>query len=144
MAGTLINVVPRTTYDFGVLSTGSAKVIVGGPFDVSQYQDVNVLVRVHSVSITSGNELAVSLFEDGFVEGSDTPYVSPASLTGVVLTSANVAPSLAAAQGNTTAQFVSVGLEVTKSVAGNLMATISVDLLAKSADPFGSNACGCK
>lgn len=68
MAGRTIRVCPPRDFDFDDLGNGDHQdITVGERIDCSQYDQVDVMVRVHTTAtIPSGGTIEVVLYSDGF------------------------------------------------------------------------------
>jgi hypothetical protein len=135
MAGALINLLPKTAYDFSGIGTGSVPITaIAGPVDVLQYVDAAVIIRVHSISIAPTNSITFGIVDDGFVPGSDLPYLSSFFIVGYSLVSSTGAPALVSVFGPANGQYMTLGLAAQRPAGGALSATVSIDVLLRSSD----------
>ncbi len=135
MAGRVIKVCPPRDFDFTNLSTGNETVVIGERIDASQYDVMDVLVRVHTATTISTNgAIAVQVVSDGFTN--DDPSVDFFSdtlgqgtiLSGTVPVGLNV-ESLSASDGIGSMVAVRV---VGTAGAGAVTARLSIDLVMKT------------
>src|SRR5262249_39752390 len=126
MAGTLINVLPKTTYDFVHMTNGTLPLTpIAGPVDALPYTNVALLLRIHAISIDPGtsNKIVFSVCDDGYIEGSSVPYVSKAAVASTVLDENSSAPSLLSSSGFVIGQYLSLALSAVRNAAGAIKAT---------------------
>jgi hypothetical protein len=141
--GMVFRVIPRTKYTFDNLAiTGGAVTIfpIASHIDVSPFQEVDVQVRVHAYSVTSGSPfngagLGVLVAPDGFtMEDPVTVFQgtnvnTPFNSTGYFVT------NLTGVFGRLVS--VSLGVQLPATSVANLNCTLSIDLACKQGDPSG-------
>jgi hypothetical protein len=136
MAGARVNILPLTTLDFASFAVGQSVLLpLTAPIDVLQYTGFQTQLRVHAVSIATGNSLVFDLMDDGFVPGSDVPYIGNGNIAGGIVDDQTVAPTMIHSTVRRAAgQFVSLAVVVNRAVAGALTATVSIDVTLLSPD----------
>ena len=97
MAGHIVRVCPPRTFDFTDLGdAGAESITVGERIDCSQYQHVDLIVRVHTdASIASNCSIGVYVVSDGFTtdDPSQDFFSAPLGQSHVVFTNTNVPPA---------------------------------------------------
>lgn len=135
MAGRVVRVCPPRDFNFDDLGSGSATIVVSERIDASQYDTIDLMVRVHTATTISTNgAITVQLVSDGHT--SDDPSVDFFSAVlgqGVVLAGAEAVAlhieSLGAADGIGSMVAVKV---VGTAGAGVVTARLSIDLAMKT------------
>jgi hypothetical protein len=134
MAGTLLPLIPKRVFDFGALANSTTlQFPLVERIDVSRYIDCMVALRVHAASITTLNSLVFDLYGDGFT--TEDPGLLFRTSSPLATQSVTAATPLLLTYGATVrGEFVTFILTATKAVAGNLSATVSVDLVLRTPD----------
>jgi hypothetical protein len=130
MPGLVLNVIPKTTYDFADIDVGVSQVIpLGEPIDILQYTRFSIIIRVHDLQIAPSNVLNVGFYADGFIDG-NIQFVPPlVHLFSRDLTSSTVAPTLLTVLGMPACYPVAtIAMQATRAVVGTMKASISVDV----------------
>jgi hypothetical protein len=139
MAGVIVPVIPKLTFDFGNFGTGTnVQFPLCNPIDGLDFLDAMLLVRLHSQSIGTGNFLSINLFDDGYIDGASEAFLGfRVGTSFVTILPSTPAPSLltAFAKSALVGRYVTPLLSVNSSGSGAITATISVDLLLRSPDP---------
>jgi hypothetical protein len=147
MSGVLVNILPKRTFDFSNVASGSSqKYTIAERIDISQYVDATLILRIHS-AVASGGTIAFEVYGDGFTaEDPSLKFATPVALAavGTTISSTVVAPALQTA-GNSTGvnlsgRFALFRVTASRTSASNLNATVSADLLLKSPDDTMSMA----
>jgi hypothetical protein len=140
MSGTVVNVVPRTPYVFDTLVASSTFTIPIARFvDISQYREATVMLRVHARTVAqaaTGAKITVSLIGEAPTSEDPANDFATAQLASydIVASPTTIAPSLQliTVPGNS-GGMITIRLGATQGTqAGNLSATISVDVSLKS------------
>ncbi len=150
MAGTLINIIPKTLCDFGDMAPGiSAVMPLGYPIDVLPYTDAAIIVRIHSYVIGAFDTINFGLYPDGHLESSDAQFFGRGVLVSVDLFSSTPAPTVLVGSGAVLGAYLSLGMFANRAVGSVVTAaTVSVDVCLRNPDeiedasqrsaPFGS------
>jgi hypothetical protein len=133
MAGMVMQLVPRRTFDFTHLIPGapSTKLVVAERIDVSQYNDGVLEIRVHD-STFGGNLVSFELREDGFYDEDPGLIFEGAVIANKLLN--EVKPQYIPIYTPLRGTFVRLVLTAFKSGGTTFTGTFSVDLVARSAD----------
>lgn len=134
MAGTLHNITTRRTFTFTNTALSSTiEVPVVRALDIADAKALELLVRVHSVTIGSGASLLIKAYAISLTsEEPDTDFLNSTALATVTLSSSTTAPSLSLAALTTPFGHM-VRITVSGTQAGSsqtITATLSIDLLA--------------
>jgi len=135
MAGILIPILPKRSFDFSSTTVGTAQhLVLVERIDISQYIDGILAVRVHSLTLNGADILELDLFGDGY-SGQDPSmdFVTTSNLFPDMLL--NSAPGLFTYGGTVLGQFVRLVLSAFHATAGTMSATLSADLVLRSPDP---------
>lgn len=135
MAGLVIRALPKRLFDFGNAALGSIpQVIVKERIDISQYIDCMVALRVHAATLAAGNSISFDVFGDGLT--TEDPGLifrtSNALFPSSPITSSGTA--LLTYGGTVRGQYATLLVSGTKSVAGSITATVSIDLVLRNPD----------
>ncbi len=135
MAGALIKVIPKTTYDWAAMSAGpSVAAAIGEPIRVIEYADAIFVVRVHSVNVAGLNQLSFGLYPDGYLASSGTAFLGIDPLVSVGLNGI-IAPCAIIQGTPALSEYVSVGMIALRGdLATGISATVSIDVCLKSSD----------
>lgn len=131
MPGTMIPLFTKRQFDFGA---AAASFIVIRSLDVSQWTEGVLQCRLHSVDIGASGQIDVEAYPiANTAEEPDTDYVSGTAAATVSWGASDTAPDL----GKTalTSGFggaVQIKLTGTAPASGNLIATLSAELVMKS------------
>jgi hypothetical protein len=135
MAGVVVNVIPKTTYDFSSLTvpSQSSNIPIGPTIEITQFTFVGLIVRLHASNMSASNQLIVSLTEDGFLDGSAQAFPGTPYDSNVVFVGTDAAPLARFYYTRLNSQYVSA------TVAGYLSAapfsaSISVDVYLQNGD----------
>lgn len=141
MAGRVIRLAPRSNYQFNSLgAAGETWISLAQHVDVSQYRDLTLMVRLHSINIAenSGGTLTVRALPDGHTQEDPAQFfLDTSSSTGLgeaQFNSNDIAPDFdAVALSSGAGALVTVVLIAKQdpSQVLDLEATISVDLSMK-------------
>ena len=141
MAGRVVQIMPRTHYEFSSLPSGAAQLLVAAKdIDVSQYTEAALLVRLHSGQIGSGGNpkakievmlvavgntpedpgqdfvdltpLATATFEDTTVQGQEPPQFVVADVTSPAKMGSTVAVLVQGTQATGATPIIDVHLSV--------------------------------
>lgn len=131
MAGRVIRVYPKTTLNFdGLGSSTTADVILVRRVDVSQFREIEILVRSHASSWSAPSAATVQILGDGYTDDDPATAFFTASLGSAAIDSAgtlNVA-SVSSAFG----ALIALNLHASKGLnGGNLNFSISIDLVGR-------------
>jgi len=137
MAGRVIRLVPKSLYEFNSLGAGGqTTVALAQRIDVSQYTDLTLMVRAHSVNIPSGSgTLTVRAVADGHTDEDPAQFFIEGTSLGDVAIDANTSQpeyntvALSAGSGAMIAVLLIAAQDASQPV--DLEATISVDLSMK-------------
>jgi len=137
MAGRVIRLVPKSTYEFSSLGAGAQTTIaLAQRVDVSQYTELTLMVRTHEVNIPSGSGmLTVRAVADGHTDEEPGQFFMDGTSLGDADIDANTtAPgydtvSLAAGSGAMISILLIAAQDASQVI--DLEATISVDLSMK-------------
>ena len=134
MAGRVVRVCPPRDFDFSNLSTGTETVVVAERIDASQYDTIDVIVRVHTDSTISSGSIAVQVVSDGYT--TDDPSVDFFSDTigqGTTLSGSLSAGDMSV-ESLTSSDGIGamVAVRVVGSAGSGVTARLSIDLAMKS------------
>jgi hypothetical protein len=150
---TTLRVIPRLDYEFSTLhDDGFTYIPLGVHIDISPFQEVDLVVRVHTVNIASGAKITVFASADGFTMedpttsffamapatppgGSAPPNYGAVLLDSTTTAGAYLVTTLAGPLGRLIAVFLNPHQKSDSRVA--ITASISVDLVMKGGDPSG-------
>jgi hypothetical protein len=136
MAGVVVTVLPKTSFDFGGVTAGtsSANVPLGLPLDVTQYTNVGVALRIHASSIGASSEVEIALLEDGFLDGSAEAF--PGNSDAFIgISSSDVAPCARFSYQRINSQYASLVMSVYRGVLTDpVNFTISADVYMRNGD----------
>jgi len=138
VAGKLVPIIPKTTYDFTNIQAGAitAALPIGDPVDTLEYPLVGLIVRVHANNVGGTSYIQVGLYFDGFLDGSSFAYPDKDPWTELQITNGIASPTVLFRYGTIWSQYATVALTSNNSgVGGSIAATISVDLYLRNADP---------
>lgn len=140
MGGIVHNITTRRTFTFTNVATSVAvEVPLLRAMDISDAKSIELMVRVHSVSIGAGASLAVKAYAISLTsEEPDTDFLSPSAtsptaLATVTLNSSTTAPSLQLAALSTPYGHM-MRVTVTGTQAGStqtISAALSIDVLVR-------------
>lgn len=142
MPGIVYRALPKTTYDFSLLTAGtqSSAIWVAKGLDVSQYREGTALIRIHGYTFLSNNPaIKVEVFAEAPTQedpATDFIYASAACTTGTVSLSGLVAPNLNVLSIGSTPMGAYLRIKLTGTTGIALSTpfnvTLSVDIVAKS------------
>jgi len=146
MAGKLITILPKRTFDFsGLISGSSMTQVIVEQIDISEYIDGLLIVRVHAVNSVGGN-MSFQLVQDGFSERDPSIiFLAPPSayFCSAAVVDSTVVPGKVIAGGGNMGGFLGeyAALTVTASrvTTGSITASVSADLLMRSPDDSDGN-----
>ena len=138
MAGSRLPIIPKRQFDFSNLAVGTTQtLIVQERFDISQYIDCMIALRVHSFALPSGNTLRFDVFGDGYTR--DDPTLT--FRTAVPLFTSTSLPifstdpqNLTTYGGTIRGHYAQVVATATKTQPGALAATVSLDMILRTPD----------
>jgi hypothetical protein len=138
MAGKLINVVPRTVFDFG--NTDSALtpqyLRIGDTIDVAEFGMIGLIVRVHQVAMAGSNAIIIGVFDDGFLDGSGFAFPNNEAFSdlSVEVFASPAPPYVRFSSSIVYGSHVAVALQPVNSGQPGLSATLSIDAYLRNAD----------
>lgn len=140
MSGIVHNITTRRTFTFTNVATSvSVEIPLLRAMDISDAKSIELMVRVHSVSIGAGASLTVKAYAVSLTsEEPDTDFLSPSAtsptaLATVTLNSSTTAPSLQLAALSTPYGHM-MRVTVTGNQAGStqtISAALSIDVLVR-------------
>jgi len=136
MAGKLIPVLPKRTYDFSNLRVGTVQqIVVAERVDISRYIDCVVAARVNSVTVAGSNSIKLDVYADGHTGeepglqfGAAAPFFSSVSLS--------IAPFLVTYGGSVRGDYATVVLTATRGQVGTFNITLSADLVLRCPNAY--------
>ena len=134
MAGKLLTVLPKRSYDFSNLIVGTTQqIVVAERIDISEYIDAVLAVRVNSLTIGGLNTIALDLYGDGFTRNDPSVAFRTSSplFSSVQL---SISPWLLTYGGTVRGQYGIVVLTATRGQSGTMNVTLSADLVLRSPD----------
>ncbi|MGE0791542.1 MAG: hypothetical protein AB7S26_38055 [Sandaracinaceae bacterium] len=79
----MLELIPRTNFDFTFLGSGSQTRVLVGKIPTAQWTSGTLIVRVHSVQMATDNSITVKLVLDASTpEDPMNPFVSSDAITG--------------------------------------------------------------
>jgi hypothetical protein len=136
MAGAVINVLPRTHFDWTNYNGGSGGNIfpVSDPIDALQFTTATLIVRFHYLNLVDiGTNLTIGVYPD-YVDDPGSSGFGVAPIVSVVIKNTAVAPSLFVGGAPIYSQYVTIGLTENYGATGPAVADISVDLCLRNPD----------
>ncbi|MCB9597275.1 MAG: hypothetical protein H6719_31410 [Sandaracinaceae bacterium] len=130
----MVRVCPPRDFDFSNVSTGTETIVVAERIDASQYDTIDVIVRVHTATTISTNgAIAVQVVSDGYT--ADDPSQdffgstigNGTTLSGTLAAGGMTVESLSASIGSMVAVRV-----VGTAGSGAVTARLSIDLAMKT------------
>jgi len=135
MAGRVLQLVPKRVYDFGGLATGGAQgMAISERIDVSRHIDCIVALRLHALAMAAGNTIKFDVFGDGYTEEDSSLLFQTGTVlfSTTTLTSSASAPQLFTYGGTIRGQYAKLVVNASKTVAGSISATVSIDLILRT------------
>jgi hypothetical protein len=135
MAGAIVTILPKTTFDFSATATsgGGQLVPLGPAIDVTQYTNVGLVVRLHSANITNVNEVAFTVYEDGFLPNNAAAYPGPYTYIDMFFQQSDVFPSAKFAYDRVNSAYATLGMTIYRDV-GTFVFSVSADLYLRNGD----------
>jgi len=139
MAGIVVPVIPKTTFDFSNTDSATIGPIpIGVPIDITQYPGVGLVVRLHSANIDATSTFNVQLTDDGFLDGSAEAFPGGASVVGyqfITFGPSDVAPMARFFYARNQGQYVSASISVVRGVGTSpIIVSVSVDVYLQNGD----------
>lgn len=140
MAGKLITVIPKTTFDFtqGMtgISGGTSAFIIGDLINTLDYTNIGLVIRVHDLTVAG--TFRVELSADGFMDYGTFSYNGAPIVGTNIIGSSVVPPAVFFAYAPVIGSFAAVTV---KGIIGTPMRfTISVDVILRSGDSVDRDA----
>lgn len=134
MTGTLHNVTTRRNFTFSNISTSnSIEIPLVRALDVTDAKSLDLLCRVHSVTIGTGATVAIKAYALSLTsEEPDTDFINPSAVATITLTSSTPAATLQLASLSTPFGHM-IRITITGTQPGSaqtISVTLSIDLLA--------------
>lgn len=142
MAGKVVQLIPKRTFDFGSIRLGATlSLILAEQIDISQFCEGILLTRVHGASMAGGS-LSLQLVPDGYTPRDVLTFQAESSsyfnLTTVVDASSSAGELIALGgnDGEFGGEYVMLQLNATRLAPSPapIIASISVDLLLRTPD----------
>ena len=140
MAGRIITLIPKTTFDFtaGLRDGGTTSdIVIGDVLDVVEFTSIGIVVRVHGHSFTSLASMSVTVHGDGFLDNSGFSYLASPMMSSISLSAGTPTPSALFLQAEVIGVYAAVTVAGSATVSGETVrATISVDAYVRNPDPI--------
>jgi hypothetical protein len=139
MAGKLVNVIPKTAFDFSNIDSALTAEFhrIGDVIDVTDFGMLGLVVRVHDVSMAGTNNIFVGVFDDGFLDGSGFSFQGQLGWYGIGCNIYSTpTPSHALfSNGIVYGEHVAIAIQgVNGGLGGANSATLSIDAYLRNAD----------
>ena len=134
MTGKLIQLLPRTQYDYKFLgSSATAEVVIAQAIPIQPFYRVKLVTRVHGVDIGKTANFQLNVYSaDPSTESTDLFFNSTAAISRTI-SSATSAGAMLENDATDIGPFAYVTLDITQAFSAvNLFCDISVDLLLRS------------
>lgn len=122
MAGVIIPILEKRVFEYGYLGASPAfqEVVLHPAVDISAFFRVKLLVRVHSITATTGN--FQFRFYNTFPSEQDPQEFTDSTSIGTVTTITTASPNIVVANTTTDAQaFLKIVLRASQGTAGNTL-----------------------
>jgi hypothetical protein len=150
IAGTILTVCPKRTFDFSALAIGgSQEVVLTQGVDLSTWREASLVVRLHKNSFGSYlGEIDVAVALEGRTdEESGMLFASPLTTFYPITVASSAATfyvgKVFTSAGNTVGEMLKisvVGSRTSSGTANSIAADLSIDLVLKNADPIDESA----
>lgn len=137
MAGKLIPVLPKRSFDFSNLIVGTVQqIVVAQRVDISRYIDCVVAARVHSMSASGTNNVKLEIYPEAYT-GQDPglPFVASSAFFNAPIF-ASTAPFLLTYGGTVRGEVARVVVTATRGQAGTFNIVLSADLALRCPDEY--------
>jgi hypothetical protein len=136
MAGTLIKLVQKRVFDFSnSVSATSPSLALVERIDISQFIDCMLAVRIHAATVTTG-QISFDLVGDGYTEDDPSLLFRTTPLfTSTAISASGI--NFVTYGGTIMGHYAALVANVTKTVAGTLAVTASIDAVLRSPDDDG-------
>lgn len=122
MAGLIIPILDKRVFEYGYLGASPAfqEVVIHPAVDITAYYRVKLLVRVHSISATTGN--FQFRFYNTFPSEQDPQEFTDATAVGSAISITTASPNIVVANSTTDAQaFLKIVLRASQGTANNTL-----------------------
>jgi hypothetical protein len=136
MASALINVVPKRVFGFSGSAVGAQRFKIFERLDVSQYTDCVMIVRVHSVTFFSNNNISFDVYGDGFTDNDPAlDFMTSSPFLSILLDQNTPFPSLKTCGAIVRGHFITLVANSFKATTGSLSTVVvSVDMVLRGVD----------